>query len=240
MDVDEIEWWEFDTAKEMAAQAAGDIGFVIESAIEAHKGARIALPGGSTSDLIFAQLAKSKSIDWSKVTVMPTDDRLVAPGDSLSNYRKLEGYFAAKGASLVSLVDEAALGDRQEAGRRADARLSTLGWPLDLACLGMGAGGDTAGIFPGPDLERAVAGPRERRAVGVRPDPMPEAAAVERVTLTAPALTSARAIMVVIAGAGKRAMLEQAIKEGPLSSAPIGRLLAGIDAPLDIFWSAEG
>ncbi len=238
--MDEIEWWEFDSAKEMAEQAAGDIGFVIESAIEAHKGARIALPGGSTSDLIFAQLAKSKSIDWSKVTIMPTDDRLVALGDPLSNYRKLEGYFAARGADLVSLVDESALGDRQEAGRLADARLSLLGWPLDLACLGMGADGHTASIFPGPDLDRAVAGPRERRAIGVKPDPMPKTAPVERVTLTAPALTSARAIMVVVAGAEKRTMLEQAIKEGPLSAAPIGRILAAIESPIDIFWSAEG
>jgi 6-phosphogluconolactonase len=238
--MDEIEWWEFDTAREMAEQAAGDIGFVIESAIEAHKGARLALPGGSTSDLIYAQLARSKAIDWSKVTVMPTDDRLVPLGDALSNYRKLEGYFAARGANLVSLVDEAALDDYREAGRLADARLSLIDWPLDLACLGIGADGHTASIFPGSDLERAVAGPRERRAIGVRPDPMPESAPVDRVTLTAPALTAARAIMIVIAGAEKRRVLEQAIKEGPLSSAPIGRVLAAIDAPVDIFWSAEG
>ena len=238
--MDEIEWWEFDTAKEMAEQAAGDIGFVVESAIEAHKGARLALPGGATSDLIFGHLARSKAIDWSKVTIMPTDERLVPLGDSLSNYRKLEGYFAAKGAEIVSLVDEAALGDRQEAGRLADTRLSLVGWPLDLACLGIGEDGHTAGIFPGPDLERAVAGPRERRAVGVRPDPMPEGEPVERVTLTAPALASARAIMIVVAGAEKRRVLEQAIREGPLSSVPIGRLLAAVDAPIDIFWSAEG
>ena len=238
--MDEIEWWEFDTAKEMAEQAAGDIGFVIESAVEAHKGARIALPGGSTSDLIYGQLARSKAIDWSKVTIMPTDDRLVPLDDPLCNYRKLEGFFAAKGAQIVSLVDEAALGDRQEAGRLADARLSLVGWPLDLACLGMGADGHVASIFRGPDLERALSGPRERRAVGVRPDPMPETAPVERVTLTAAALSSARAIMVVIAGAEKRRTLEQAIKEGPLSSVPIGRLMAAIDSPIDIFWSAEG
>ena len=238
--MDEIEWWEFDTAEEMAAQAAGDIGFVIESAIEAHKGARIALPGGSGADLVCAQLARSAAIDWAKVTIMPTDDRLVALGDPLSNYRKLEGFFAAKGANLVSLVDEAALGDRQEAGRLADARLSLIGWPLDLACLGMGVDGHTASIFPGPDFERAVAGPRERRAVGVHPDPMPETAPVDRVTLTAPTLVSARAIMIVIAGAEKREVLEQAIKEGPLSAAPIGRLLAAVDSPIDIFWSAEG
>jgi 6-phosphogluconolactonase len=46
--------------------------------------------------------------------------------------------------------------------------------------------------------------------------------------------------MIVVAGAEKRAMLEQAIKEGPLSSVPIGRVLAAIDSPIDIFWSAEG
>ena len=238
--MDEIEWWEFDTARELAEQAAGDISFVIESAIEAHKGARIALPGGSISDPIFAQLAKSKAIDWSKVTIMPTDDRLVALGDPLSHYRRLESVFGALGANLVSLVDESALGDYREAGRLADARLALIDWPLDLACLGMGGGGDSAGLLPGPGLERAVAGPRERRAVGVRPDPMPEDAAVDRVTLTVPPLSSARALMIVIAGAEKKRMLEQAIEQGPLSSAPIGRLLAAVDAPVDIFWSAEG
>jgi hypothetical protein len=35
-------------------------------------------------------------------------------------------------------------------------------------------------------------------------------------------------------------VLEQAIREGPLASAPIGRVLASIETPIDIFWSAEG
>ena len=235
--MDEIEWWEFDSAEEMAAQAAGDIGFVIDSAVEAHGGARLALPGGSTPEPIYAQLAKSKTIDWSKVTIIPTDDRLVAKDDPFSNEKMIEGWLGAKGANIVSLVDAHALDDYREAGRRADAQLALLPWPLDLACLGMGADGHTASIFPGPDFERAVAGPRERRAVGVRPDPMPENAPVDRVTLTGIALSSARAVMVVISGAEKRAVLEQAIKEGPLSPLPIGRVIAEIENPIDIFWS---
>lgn len=238
--MDEIEWWEFDSAREMAEQVAGDIGFVIESALEAHQGARIAVPGGSTPDLVYAQLVKRKDIDWSRVTLIPTDDRLVPLGDAQSNYRKLEGYFGARRADIVSLVDEAALGDYKEAGRLADARLSLLQWPLDLACLGMGADGHVASIFPGPDFDAAINGPRSRRAIGVRPDPMPQNAPVERVTLTAAALASARTVMVMITGDEKRAVLEQAIKEGPLASAPIGRVLANIEVPIDIFWSAEG
>jgi len=183
--MDEIEWWEFDSAREMAEQVAGDIGFVIESALEAHKGARLAVPGGSTPDLIYGELLKRKDIDWTKVTLIPTDDRLVPLDDALSNYRKLNGFFGAKKADVVSLVDEAALDNPQEAGRLADARLSLLQWPLDLACLGMGADGHTASIFPGPDFERAIAGPRERRAGGVRPHPMPGGAPGPRATLTA-------------------------------------------------------
>jgi 6-phosphogluconolactonase len=237
--MDEIEWWEFDTPADMAEQVAGDIGFVVESAIEAHGSARIAVPGGKTPDVVYKALLANKKLDWSKITLVPTDDRFVALDDALSNYAKLESLFGAKGANVVPLVDESALGDYREAGRLADERLKLIDWPLDLVMLGMGADGHTASIFPGPDMDRAVAGPRERRAVGVRPDPLPADAPVERVTLTAAALSSARAVMVVITGAEKRAVLEKAIEEGPLSSKPIGRVLAEIDAAVDIFWSAE-
>jgi 6-phosphogluconolactonase len=238
--MDEIEWWEFDSAKEMAEQAAGDIGFVIESAFEAHGGARLALSADQDAEPVHAKLAQSKTVDWSKISILPTDDRLVPLDDPLSRFRALHGWYAAKGAEMVSLVDEAALGDRQEAGRLADARLSLLGGPLDLVLLGMGEDGHTAGIFPGPDFERAVAGPRERRALGLRADPAPDEGGADRVTLSAAAVGAARAVMIVIAGAEKRRVLEQAIKEGPLSSAPIGRVLAAIETPIDIFWSAQG
>jgi 6-phosphogluconolactonase len=234
--MDEVEWWEFDTPAEMAQQAADDIAFVIDSAIEAHGGARIAVPGGRTPDVIYEALLE-KEIDWPKVTLIPTDDRLVPLDDGLSNHARLSRYFGGKGAEIVSLVDEAALGDYGEAGRLGDERVARLDWPLDLAVLGVGADGHTASILPGPDFDRAIAGPRERRVVGVRPDPMPDDAPVDRVTLTAAALASARAVMIVVTGEEKRELLERAIKEGPLSSMPIGRVVAEIDASIDIFWS---
>ena len=234
--MDEVEWWEFDNAAEMAEQAAGDVCFVIESAIEAHGNARIAVPGGSTPDPVFRALLE-KEVAWDKVTILPTDDRLVPLNDVNSNYCKIESLFGPEGANVVSLVDESALGDYREAGRLADERLAELQWPLDLVMLGMGLDGHTASIFPGPDLDRAITGPRERRAVGVRPNPMPKNAPVDRVTLTAAALSSARAVMVVIGGSGKREVLEEANKEGPLSSKPIGRVMAEIDAATDIFWN---
>jgi 6-phosphogluconolactonase len=236
--MDEIEWWEFASQAELAEQVAGDIGFVIESAIGAHGGARLALAGGPKRDHIYAALVKQK-LDWAKVTVLPTDDRLVGHDEEISMVRQLGVHFAPVGANIVPLVDEAALDNYREAGRLADERLKMIDWPLDLVLLGMAEDGHTASIFPGPDFDRAVNGPKERRAIGVRPDPMPDFAAVERVSLTAPALASARAVMIAIAGPAKRELLERAIREGPLSSLPIGRVLAAIEAPVDIFWSAE-
>ena len=236
--MDEIEWWEFESPAELAEQAAGDIGFVIESAVEAHKGARIALPGGKAAEPVLAALVRNGGIDWSSVTLVPTDDRLVALDDPASSYRRLSDWFEAKGATIVSLVDESALDNYQEAGRLADARLALLDWPLDLVCLSLGDDGHVAGIYPGPDLDRALTGPRERRAVGLRPDSAPEGESGDRVTLTAAALSSARAVMIVISGNEQKRVLEQAIDDGPLSRLPIGRLLSELDIPIDIFWSA--
>ncbi|HEY5722586.1 MAG TPA: 6-phosphogluconolactonase [Allosphingosinicella sp.] len=235
--MDEIEWWEFDSPAELAEQVAGDMAFVIESAVEAHKSARIAVPSGPDAEPVYAALLKQKGIDWSGVTLIPTDDALVGLDDGASANRRLRGWFEAKGAQIVSLIDESALGDYQEAGRLADARLALLQWPLDLVCLTVGENGEVAGICPGPDLDRALTGPRERRAVGVRPDPAPSGKG-DRVSLTAAALSSARAVMIVLSGAEKKVMLEKAIEDGPLSRAPIGRLLAELDVPMDIFWSA--
>lgn len=44
----EIEWWEYDDSAELADAVAGDIQFVIESAIDARGSAVIALAGGKT------------------------------------------------------------------------------------------------------------------------------------------------------------------------------------------------
>jgi 6-phosphogluconolactonase len=236
--MDEVEWWEFETPAEMAKQAAGDIRFVIDSAIEAHKGARIAVPVGRTPEIVHRALL-AMDIDWPKVTLIPTGDRLVPLGHELSTWRRLGDLYAGKGAEIVSLVDEAALDDYREAGRLADARLALLDWPLDLVWLGMGGDGHTAAIFPGPDLDRALAGPRERRAVGVRPDPKRAGGPDDRVTLTAAALASARTVTILVGGDEKKRLLEKAIEDGPLSSTPIGRVLAEIDVPVDIFWSAQ-
>lgn len=229
----EAEWWEYDSLDELADAVAGDVGFIIESAIDARGSSLIAVPGGSTGPAIFPKLVSQK-LPWKKVTVIPTDDRLVSMDDERSNVRAIGKAFIPAGARVIPIASDIA--DYKLAGNSADARLQDFSWPPDLVWLGMGKDGHTASIFPGPDLEEALDAPKARRAIGVMPDPLPPEAPVARVTLTRAAILSARTVTITVTGDDKRAILEQAIADGQSSKVPIGRILAEAEQPIDIHW----
>jgi 6-phosphogluconolactonase len=229
----EAEWWEYDSIDELADAVAGDVGFIIESAVDARGSSLIAVPCGTTGPAIFPKLLK-QTLPWKKVTVIPTDDRLVPMTDALSNAREIGKAFIPAGARVVPIATDIA--DYRLAGNSADARLQDLSWPPDLVWLGMGKDGHTASIFAGPDLQDALDAPKARRAIGVMPDPLPPEAPVARVTLTRAAILSARTVMITITGDEKRVLLEQAIADGQSSKLPIGRVLAEAEQPIDIHW----
>ncbi|SFP39659.1 6-phosphogluconolactonase [Sphingomonas rubra] len=231
----EIEWWEYDDAAELADAVAGDIQFVIESALDARGSAVIALAGGKTPFPAYEKLAKAK-LDWKKVTIIPGDERIVPLGDKLSNVTALAKIFLPKGARVMPIVPEATA-DYKAAGRSADALMQDLHWPLDFCLLGVGSDGHTASIFPGVDYDEALNGPKERRALGVMPESLPPEAPVARVTLSRAAIASSKALMIAVTGDAKRKLLEQAIEQGPSSPYPIGRVLADVELPIDIHWA---
>jgi len=230
----EAEWWDYDDVDEMAEAVAGDVGFIIESALDARGSCLLALPGGRTPRPIFAKLAEAR-IPWKKVTIIPTDDRLVPMDSDQSNIRAIAQNFLKAGARVVPIAADIA--DHKLAGNSADARLQDLPWPPDLCWLGMGDDGHVASIFAGPDLQDALDAPKARRAVGVMPDPMPKDAPVGRVTLTRASILSARTILFTVTGQKKRDLLERAIADGQSSSLPVGRVLAEAEQPIDIHWA---
>src|SRR5207245_5049539 len=85
-DMIEAEWWEYDSLEELADAVAGDVGFIVESAVDARGSSLIAVPGGSTGPAVFAKLAAQK-LPWKNVTIIPTDDRLVPTEDEGSDVR---------------------------------------------------------------------------------------------------------------------------------------------------------
>lgn len=218
-----VGWNLYPARDRFASAVACDVERCITDAVAARGQAVLALSGGKTPVAILEYLA-TRPLPWEKVTLLPSDDRIVATTDGLSNAGMLARVFGGTGARVLPLVTEPL--ERREAGARADALLHDLPWPLDLVWLGMGGDGHTASIFPGPDLTAALAPAPGVRAVGVRPDPLPPEAPVHRVTLTAPAIAAARHCIVVMEGAHKRRVLEQALAEGAGSAFPIGPVLA--------------
>jgi len=229
----EAEWWEYDSLDELADAVAGDVGFIVDSAVEARGASLVALPGGKTGPAIFPKLA-AQQLPWKRVTIIPTDERLVPMNDERSNVRELARIFLPVGARVIPIAAD--IPDYKLAGNSADARLQDLPWPPDLVWLGVGEDGHAASIFAGPDLQDALDAPRARRAVGVMPDPLPDDAPVARVTLTRAAILSARTMLIAITGDKKREMLERAIADGQSSKLPIGRVLAEAEQPIDVHW----
>ena len=232
----EAEWWDYEDADELVEAVAGDVGFIIESALDARGQCLLALPGGKTPLPIYEKLATAK-LDWKRVTIIPTDDRIVAITDPLSNVALLAKIFLPKGARVIPVISDKAP-DYRSAGVAADARLQDFPFPPDLVWLGVGADGHTASIFAGPDLDDALNAPKARRMVGVMPDPLPAEAPVPRVTLTKAAILSARTVMLVLTGEEKKKVLERAIKDGASSNVPVGRVLADAEQAIDIHWTA--
>src|SRR5213075_54589 len=111
-----------------------------------------------------------QKLSWKRVTIIPTDERLVPMDDERSNVRAIAKALLPVGARVVPIAAD--IPDHKLAGNSADARLQDLSWPPDLAWLDVGQDGHTASIFPGPDLQDALDAPRARRAVGVMPAPL--------------------------------------------------------------------
>lgn len=225
----EAEWWDYDDADELADAVASDIEFIIDSALDARGDALVALPGGPVAAPVYARLAKAK-LNWKRVTILPTDDRLIAPTDPASNVGLLAKTFLPIGARVIPLIGDAKAAYRK-AGLDADERLGAMKWPLDLAWLVVDAEGGTGSLVASPDLDAAMTAPA--KAIGLLP-----AAGDGRVTLTRATLMAARTLLVAARGAAAKAALEAAIAAGAKSAAPVGRLLAGTELAIDIHWAA--
>ena len=228
----EAEWWDYESRDELGDAVAGDVGFIIDSAVDARGASLIAVPGRRASPF-YAKVA-AQNQPWKKVTIIPTDDLLVPVDSDQSNVRAIAQAFLPGGGRVVPLTGSKA-DDYRLAGDAADARLQDLPWPPDLVWLAVGEDGHAAGITPGADLQAALEAPKARRAIGVMPD---EDAAVAQVTLTRAAILAARTILITVTGQAARDALEGAIADGQSSRLPIGRVLAEVEQPIDIHWCA--
>jgi 6-phosphogluconolactonase len=200
----------------VARTAAQRIAVWAGQAIATRSRFSIALAGGSTPRATYQRLASGPNkdrIDWTRVHVFWGDERCVSPQDPDSNY----GMAYASLLSKVPIPDQNVHRIQGEADAAtaaqayADELQSFFGadWPrFDLVLLGVGNDGHTASLFP----SSAVLHERERAVVAVTADDQDRLAC--RVTLTVPAINTARVVMFLVTS-GQKASMVQRVLEGP-------------------------
>ena len=246
----------------LAAAVAARIASDLDVALAARGRALLALAGGRTSPPVFRQLA-TEPRDWSRVTILPSDERWVIASHADCNLRQMrEAFAAAPGIRWLALVPDLPAGPA--CADFANRALAARPEAFDVAMLGMGADGHFASLFPGAptlaeglalpvgaDLSRELSDqpakglrdePTARKAessaaIAIVPDPMPSAGPHPRISLTLARLLHSRTLLLVITGADKRAVLERAKAEGEASALPVAALLRATHPQFEIHWS---
>jgi 6-phosphogluconolactonase len=232
-----LDWHDYPTLADASAALAREVGARLSETIALRGRASLAVPGGRTPEHFLRALGAT-ALDWPRIGLTQSDERWPNGNAARSNAGLIERTLFAGGARPEPWVPLRGHRASPEADLpELEAALRGLAWPLDVAVIGMGEDGHVASLFPNaPGLERALAPPSQERVAATFP-----AGLEPRITLTAPALCSARSLYLLIAGAGKREALERAFADGAGGAAlPVRRVLAGSSSAAVYFGAEEG
>lgn len=218
----------FETREALMAAAAARIAEALRLGIAARGAACAALSGGETPEPAYRMLTR-EALDWRAVVFALVDERFVAEDDPYSNAGMLRRALAPALSMGARLAPMWAPGlSPAEAAERADTTYSAL--HLDIAVLGMGADGHTASWFAGAQGLDEALDPASRRCVVAVSAPQ-AAGSSQRLTLTRAALRRAERLLMLITGAQKRSLLENATDE------PVTALFKGVTPRPEVFWA---
>jgi 6-phosphogluconolactonase len=216
-------------SREALADAAAS---AVEDSLTGAGERSLVVAGGSTPGPVFDRLARTK-LGWTDVTVTLTDERFVPVTSQESNEHLIRSRLLTGRAAEARFLPLKGWGaSPEEDAASAEPALRALA-PFSCVLLGMGADGHVASLFPGaPAAWLDPAG--ERWCVGVpqaRLEPF-----VPRISLTAAALASSRLVIVLVSGAGKRAVLER-VEADPRYAPPIASILRQEKTPVRVLWA---
>lgn len=221
------------SGEDLVRQSAERMAAAIDRALAERDRAQIALAGGTTPAESYRRLAQ-EHLPWDRVDVLLGDERWVPADHPDSNAGLLRRTLLAQGPGSRACFHPVPT-DRATAAESAEAYATLLsrlcsGEPpcFDLMLLGLGDDGHTASLFPGT----AAPGVRDR------PVTVGEGKGLPRVTLTAPVLSAARQVIVLVSGASKRQALARLLDPEESAERTPARLVKP-RSPLVILADAE-
>jgi 6-phosphogluconolactonase len=172
-------------------------------------------------------------IDWSRVGIVPSDERWVPVEHDDSNENLVRNRLLVNGAACADLMPLYSSDSTVEArAAMLDMEIRFMPFPFACALLGMGTDGHFASLFAdaenlaeGLDLEST----RLCLPVQTAASPYP------RISLTLAALSRSDEIVLLIFGDDKRVVYEKA--RAGNARYPVTRLLRQKRAPVDVYWA---
>jgi glucosamine-6-phosphate deaminase len=215
----------FDDVADMARDAAAEAAAVLRTTLEARGEANVMLATGNSQLDFLAVLVTYTDIDWTRVTAFHMDEYVgLPPTHSASFQRYMRERVAAQLPFRAFHYLQGDTGDAQAEADRYAAQLRA--HPLDLTCCGIGENGHLAfndppvADFDDPLDVKIVAlehaSRRQQVAEGHFPtiDDVPTHA----ISVTIPALVSAKRVLAIVPEARKAIAVRDAL-QGPISTA---------------------
>lgn len=201
--------------------------------------ATLCLGGGTFIPTFLAALATER-LDWSRLTLILGDERFVPLDSADSNEGGLRRTLRALGVPMPKILGLRGTAATPDAAAQDASRRLAPFWrqPMDAVLLGLGADGHTASLFPDA--------PAEALSRALDPSGPPQVYALEsptsagpRLTLTVPALLTARAIWVHAHKPDRMVALHAAMGDGPVAEKPIRAILGNGAVPVHVFGLAD-
>ena len=178
----------------------------------------VVLTGGTTAEKVYPFLAL-QGRDWSKLEVLFSDERCVPPDDPASNFKMASDLLFGKASPRAVHRMRGEDDPERAAGEYHEAIANVVEEGLDLLLLGMGADAHVGAMFPGSPALQA----NKLCAAVDRPDGM------KGLTLTPPAMLSAKAVLLLVTGDGKAETVRRVVEGNePIDECP-ARILADLD-----------
>lgn len=204
----------YPTPQAVADAAAQNAVEILQLAIERQGSASWVLAGGTSPLLAYKKLAAdfADEVDWSKVTILIGDERMVRLDHKDSNWGTILGIFEEnpKLALVQRIAPDTSL-SVEAAAKLYDDKIRQAGIDrFDLVWLGVGEDGHTLSLFPG---NPGFTEPTEDWVIPVRDSPKPPA---ERFSLSLKALEHVHELVIFAVGKTKKDILRQARMKGGL------------------------
>ena len=212
----------FESNEQVGQRAADDFGNLVTSLLSKQDRVAIILATGNSQLTFMGALSKKKELPWGKVVVFHMDEYLGMSGTHAASFAR---YIRER---LVNIVHPAAFYPIVADSTDAEAEMKRYAellakFPPDICVLGIGENGHLAFNDPPADFEtkeilKIVTMDRECRMqqVGEGHFPTIEDVPPQALTLTVPALLSAKHVLAVVPEARKAVAVKAAL-EGPVT-----------------------